>query len=204
MLKKLILLLLIAGWSEWMYARNFYPSVINNSSVEEEFQSFNNIKFQDYKSFLSIFSDIEVNRFNNSEDTSRHYTRITISHTLLYQWRYLIFTFTVIFIGLFIYFIWWSNKQYHENKQIAHWTKNSFKDEKNLLRKLIDSIPDAIYIKDRNSRFLLANKQLAAIMHVDTPSALIGKWDFDHYPEEMASEFYNDEQEIISWNMGQY
>jgi PAS domain S-box-containing protein len=69
--------------------------------------------------------------------------------------------------------------------------------EINLLPKLINTIPDNIFVKDANSRFLLANKWVASIMGVKTPDELIGKTDFNFYPSKMAQKFYNDEQEII-------
>jgi PAS domain S-box-containing protein len=69
--------------------------------------------------------------------------------------------------------------------------------EINLLPKLINTIPDNIFVKDANSRFLLANKWVASLMGVKTPDELIGKTDFNFYPSKMAQKFYNDEQEII-------
>ncbi|MGQ9616666.1 MAG: PAS domain S-box protein [Spirochaetota bacterium] len=69
--------------------------------------------------------------------------------------------------------------------------------ERNLLRTLIDSFPDAIYIKDRESRFVVANTSIGKIMGVEDPDELIGKTDFDFYPEKNASAFYEDEKEIL-------
>lgn len=69
-------------------------------------------------------------------------------------------------------------------------------EEHHLLRTLIDNIPDAIYIKDVESRFLLGNKTIAHLM-TTTPNQLIGQTDFDFYPEEVARQYYADEQAII-------
>ncbi len=69
--------------------------------------------------------------------------------------------------------------------------------ERNQLRTLIDNIPDFIYIKDRNSRFIVANKHLARVMGGQVPDDLIGKTDKQFYPPEFANKFYQDEQEII-------
>jgi diguanylate cyclase (GGDEF)-like protein/PAS domain S-box-containing protein len=68
--------------------------------------------------------------------------------------------------------------------------------ERNLMRTLVDSLPDKIFAKDLQSKFLLANPAVARGMgttHLD----LIGKDDFAFYPEEMAERFYEDEQNII-------
>src|SRR5690606_19504972 len=66
-----------------------------------------------------------------------------------------------------------------------------------LLRTLIDHLPEYIFIKDRESRFLLANTFTAQVMGAASPDDLLGKTDFDFYPREVAEAFYNCEQEII-------
>lgn len=69
--------------------------------------------------------------------------------------------------------------------------------ERNLLRTLIDNLPDYIYFKDTESQFITANKATVQIMNAQTLDNLIGKTDFDFYPEELANEYYSDEQRII-------
>ena len=69
--------------------------------------------------------------------------------------------------------------------------------ERNQLRTLIDNIPDYIYIKDTECRFAVANKTLARTVRVDSPDDLIGKTDFDFYPEELARKFYKDELNVM-------
>lgn len=66
-----------------------------------------------------------------------------------------------------------------------------------MLRAIIASLPDLIYVKDRKSRFLLANRGTAEAMGVASGDELIGKSDFDYYPQELAAGFYKDEQRII-------
>lgn len=69
--------------------------------------------------------------------------------------------------------------------------------ERNLLRTLIDAIPDVIYIKDKESRFISANKQILDVMKARSLKNLEGKTDFDFYPKEMASGYYEDERKVI-------
>src|SRR5690606_23841766 len=69
--------------------------------------------------------------------------------------------------------------------------------ERNLMRTLVDSLPDKIFAKDLQSKFLLANPAVARGMGT-THADLIGKDDFAFYPEEMAQRFYEDEQNIIA------
>ena len=64
-------------------------------------------------------------------------------------------------------------------------------------RTLIDIMPDRIYAKDLQSRFILANRSVARLMGKKGPEELIGKTDFDFYPPEMAAEFLAVEREIF-------
>jgi PAS domain S-box-containing protein len=68
--------------------------------------------------------------------------------------------------------------------------------ERNQLRTLIDSMPDVIFIKDRQSRFLVVNKLVAGIMGT-SPEALIGKTDFEFYTHDLAQRYFDDEQAIM-------
>jgi two-component system sensor histidine kinase/response regulator len=69
--------------------------------------------------------------------------------------------------------------------------------ERTLLRNLIDNVPDRIYAKDSEGRFIIGNEALARRMGMTSPTELVGKSDFDFLPREMAQRFRNDEQAII-------
>lgn len=69
--------------------------------------------------------------------------------------------------------------------------------EHNQLRTLIDKVPDYIYFKDTESRFLLGNISVAQIMGVVTSDELVGKTDFDFYPQDLAAQYHADEQDVI-------
>lgn len=66
-----------------------------------------------------------------------------------------------------------------------------------LLHTLIDILPDLIYIKDTQSRFLLANQALARVFGLKDPKEVIGKTDFDFHPPELAKRYYADEQALL-------
>jgi len=70
-------------------------------------------------------------------------------------------------------------------------------EERNLLRTLIDTFPDHIYIKDTESQFLLGNNAVARTAGVATPEELVGKTDFEIFPTELAQRYYADEQTVI-------
>ena len=69
--------------------------------------------------------------------------------------------------------------------------------ERNLLRSLIDHAPDYIYVKDTQSRFLISNPALARAIGAATPDELLGKTDFDLFPQELAAKYYANEQAIF-------
>ncbi len=69
--------------------------------------------------------------------------------------------------------------------------------EKRLLRTVIDLLPDYIYVKDRQSRFLVDNLAVASNLGC-SPGDVIGKTDFDFFPKELAEQFYADEQRVIA------
>jgi len=58
-------------------------------------------------------------------------------------------------------------------------TEEALAHERNLLRTLIDHIPDYIYVKDAEGRFLLANTALARRMGAARAEELLGRTDFD-------------------------
>jgi PAS domain S-box-containing protein len=66
-----------------------------------------------------------------------------------------------------------------------------------MLRALIDNVPDFMYVKDAEGRFVLANASLARLNGVKTPEEMLGKTDFDFYPRELASVFSEDEQNLM-------
>jgi PAS domain S-box-containing protein len=70
--------------------------------------------------------------------------------------------------------------------------------EANLLRTLIDTLPDAIYFKDTESRFVVANESVAKTMGSRSPADLVGKTDFDFYPQELAARYYADERHLVT------
>ena len=76
--------------------------------------------------------------------------------------------------------------------------EEALQQERNLLRTLIDHIPDYIYVRDLSNRFVVANESFARLMGVAGPSALIGKRDADFYPPEMAANFDKIDQEVFA------
>jgi len=67
----------------------------------------------------------------------------------------------------------------------------------NLLQTLMDNMPDHIYFKDRMSRFIRNSKSQAEMMGMSDPAEVIGKTDFDFFPQVHAQRSYGEEQNLI-------
>jgi PAS domain S-box-containing protein len=74
--------------------------------------------------------------------------------------------------------------------------------ERKLLCTLMDNLPAHIFIKDVESRFLLANAATLRSLGAATMADVRGKTDFDFLSRERAQQFYDDEQRIVSSGVG--
>ncbi len=75
--------------------------------------------------------------------------------------------------------------------------EEALESERTLLRNLIDNVPDRIYAKDSEGRFIICNEAMIRRMGKTSITELVGKSDFDLLPPEMAQRFHADEQAII-------
>ena len=98
------------------------------------------------------------------------------------------------------------------DKKLSH-TKVSYKnkrlitrkiDETTLLNTLINSMPDHIYVKDLNHRFILCNKAVAENIGFDSPEDIIGKTDVDFFPPHLVKQYIQDEKKIFKTGIPLY
>ncbi len=75
--------------------------------------------------------------------------------------------------------------------------ENTLANERNLLRTLVDHLPETIFVKDREGRFLFANASCVRHQHVESLEQIIGKTDFDLMPLDRAQFHRNEEIELI-------
>jgi PAS domain S-box-containing protein len=69
--------------------------------------------------------------------------------------------------------------------------------ERALLHALMDNVPDSIYFKDTEGRFLRINRGLAGHLGLADPAAAVGKTDFDFFAEVHARRAWQDEREVM-------
>jgi PAS domain S-box-containing protein len=70
-------------------------------------------------------------------------------------------------------------------------------DQYQLMRTLIDNLPDRIYAKDREGRFLISNAAHTRILGGESPEKVRGKRDDDFWPAAQAKLFHAEEARII-------
>jgi len=61
-----------------------------------------------------------------------------------------------------------------------------------MYRHVINSLPEALNVKDREGRFIMANPATATLMQAENADALIGKTDFEFFCQEVAAAFRAD------------
>ena len=69
--------------------------------------------------------------------------------------------------------------------------------ERNLLRTMVDNIPDFIYVKDTDCRMVFDNIAHAVALGAGHPDEVVGKTDFDFFPEEAARAYNEADQEAL-------
>jgi len=65
----------------------------------------------------------------------------------------------------------------------------------NLLQTLMDNVPDHIFFKDLNGRFIRNSRSQTIMLGLHDPAEVTGRSDFDFFPH--AQQAYEDEQQII-------
>ena len=69
--------------------------------------------------------------------------------------------------------------------------------ERNLLLTLVDSIPDRIFVKDRECRFVLNNKAHIQALGAQSQREVTGKTDFDFRPVVLARRSFVDDKKVM-------
>lgn len=78
--------------------------------------------------------------------------------------------------------------------------ENRLAEERNLLKSIIDNLPDHVYVKDIQGRYIVNNAAHLAFIGATDPSEIIGKTAFDLYPPDLAARTQMDDLAVIRAN----
>jgi PAS domain S-box-containing protein len=81
-----------------------------------------------------------------------------------------------------------------ERKQL----QDEIKRERNLLKTLIDNLPDAVSLKDAEGRYLLNNKAHLQVIGVESQDEVTGRTVAEFFPEEDAATYAEDDRTVVS------
>jgi len=76
-------------------------------------------------------------------------------------------------------------------------TKEMAARERNLLRTLIDNLPDNIYVKDDKGRYVINNMAHLRSIGLSKQEEALGKTSFDFFSDLLAKKFTSDEQKVL-------
>ena len=96
---------------------------------------------------------------------------------------------------LFSFAIEISSKAY-QNSQLKQSIEERDRIE-NLNRTLIQHLPQRIFVKDPDSKYIMCNEIYSKDLGID-PIDIVGKNDFDFFQSELAEKYRNDDQKVIS------
>jgi PAS domain S-box-containing protein len=75
--------------------------------------------------------------------------------------------------------------------------EEQFSGERDLMRVLMDHLPDYIYLKDTQNRYILSNLSHLRVLRAKCAEEIAGKTDFDFFPAEVAARFYATEEHVM-------
>ena len=107
--------------------------------------------------------------------------------------------FALVF-ALLLAIVWRANvrSDAHHEGHVEQVSREAKADAMALIETLMVAWPDFVYVKDTESRFVMANPVTARLMGADNVRDVVGKTDFDFYPHEIADDFFQSEQEMLS------
>jgi PAS domain S-box-containing protein len=78
-----------------------------------------------------------------------------------------------------------------------HRTEQELTRERNALRTIIDSLPDSIFMKDIEGRYLMSNEAHRHSLGLGSEEEVLGKTVYDLFPAELAEKYAQADREII-------
>jgi PAS domain S-box-containing protein len=76
-------------------------------------------------------------------------------------------------------------------------TQRDLRHERNLLRTLLDSLPDYIHVKSLDGRYMVSNRAHATLIGMDDPSEIIGQTSAKIFGDEIAEQYLADDDYVL-------
>ena len=113
-----------------------------------------------------------------------------------------ILLFALLIVATFLALTWLvARSLYRLDIERAH-AEARVADNYQLMRTLIDNLPDRIFAKDRESRFLVNNASHLRVLGAERPEDVRGKTDEHFFPPEVARPFLEEEHRIVETGEG--
>ncbi|MBF0485155.1 MAG: PAS domain-containing protein [Candidatus Omnitrophica bacterium] len=90
-----------------------------------------------------------------------------------------------------------SDLRHKTSDKIKEFMEEAVRHSDNQRRALLDNIPDLAWLKDNHGRYIAINKPFSLLCKVSTDD-IAGKTDFDIWPQDQASKFINDDQDVLA------
>jgi PAS domain S-box-containing protein len=105
--------------------------------------------------------------------------------------------FVISNVVVFTTLIWLNAASLNRSDRQRRQAEEALLHERYLLRTLMENVPDAIYFKDIESRFIHLSQALAQRFGLNDPSQAVGKKDSDFFTSLHAGDAQHDELEVI-------
>ena len=92
-----------------------------------------------------------------------------------------------------------------ESRRLLEASEEALRQSRDMLTHILDSVPQAIFWKDRRSVFLGCNQVFSRGLNLDSPREIAGKTDYDLVPSREAVEGYQaDDREVMETKRAKY
>ena len=176
-----------SGYYQGEYAANLLLQVLKGIPPD-------NIDLHSENPNKYIFNVKELERFGISQQDLPAGSILINSETSIFQ-QALHWLLPIIIAALFFFLLSFALLISNYKRRIAE--KNLAR-EQMLFKSMLDSTPDHIYFKDKESRFLKINSALAEFLNISDPEAAVGKRTEELLPSDRATINIKIEKEILS------
>jgi PAS domain S-box-containing protein len=125
---------------------------------------------------------------------------IVITPPFWKTWIFRIFSIAAIILSIFVLYrvrTYTIRKRNKELERKIELRTQELADKKNLLQTVIDLVPDSIFAKDKNHKFVLNNRAHMNSLASKSQEELIGKTDEDFFPPNQAKESHKNENLVM-------